>query len=301
MVDAGRAGLEAALATGSTPAGSLESLRTAMTHQLVEALLAEARDGAPLLLLIDDIQLFDESSRQLLHMLLRRLDGEPLGLVLGLGSHESTTASGAQIGELLHMWETRHNLLVARHKVPPLPDWAVGELVSARLQGQDVPAGFAEQVHSVTDGSAVFVDQVLKLWRPGYGADVPLPRELPHAFRERFLRIDPEVRELLVLGATVGQFFFSHTLAEVTGTPQLRVQDLLHRVAREHGLVRERRRADMPRWADGLHVDWYDFEHRALQSCIRQEQQDEGARLSRHAHIAEAMERLPRVGEDLPR
>ncbi|WP_405539634.1 AAA family ATPase [Streptomyces sp. NBC_00075] len=301
VVEAWRAAAEAAVGTGSVPGDSLGPPRMAMTYGIVEALLAEARDGLPLLLLIDDVQLFDEGSRELLNMLLRNLEGEPLSLVLGIGSYASSTVSGAQVEQLLHVWERRHNLLVARHRVPPLPDWAVGELVSVRLQGQDVPVGFAEQVHSLTAGRPVFVDQVLKLWRPGYGTDVPLPDELPDAFRERFLRIDPEVRELLVLGATAGEFFFSHTLAEVTGIPQIRVQDLLHRVGREHGLVRERRRADMPRWADTLHVDWYDFEHRALQSCIRQEQQDEGALLLRHARIAEALERLPRSGEDLPR
>ncbi|GGN37094.1 hypothetical protein GCM10011578_081020 [Streptomyces fuscichromogenes] len=301
VVDAGTAAVKSALATGSIPADSLGSVRTIMAHQISEALLAEARDGAPLLLLIDDVQLFDEGSRELLHILLRKLAGQPLSLVLGLGSYTSTTASGAETAQLLRMWETRHNLLIARHRIGALPDWAVSDLVSARLRGQDVPAGFAAQVHSVTGGRPVFVDQVLKLWRPGYGTDVPLPHELPHAVRERFRGIDPEVQELLVLGATAGQFFFSHTLAEVTGIPQVRVQDLLHRVADEHGLVRERRRADMPRWADGLHIDWYDFEHRALQSCIREGQQNEGARLLRHAQVAEALERLPRAGEDLPR
>ncbi|MEU9342042.1 AAA family ATPase [Streptomyces sp. NPDC048278] len=301
VVDAGTVAVKSALATGSLPADSLGSVRTIMAHQISEALLVEARDGAPLLLLIDDIQLFDEGSRELLHLLLRKLEGQPLSLVLGLGSYTSTTASGAEMEQLLHMWETRHNLLIARHRIGALPDWAVGDLVSARLDGQDVPVGFAEQVHSVTGGRPVFVDQVLKLWRPGYGTDVPLPNELPHAVRERFRGIDSAAQELLVLGATAGQFFFSHTLAEVTGMPQIRVQDLLHGVARDHGLVRERRRADMPRWADGLHIDWYDFEHRALQWCIREGHQDEGARLLRHAQVADALERLPRAGGDLPR
>ncbi|MFF4084853.1 hypothetical protein ACFYZN_36455 [Streptomyces sp. NPDC001777] len=170
----------------------------------------------------------------------------------------------------------------------------MGELVQVGLSDRDVPAGFAEQTFSATKGRPVFVEQCLKLWHPGYGSDVPLPEELPAAVAERFDRIDPETRELLVLGATVGEYFFSHTLAEVTGLAQIRVQDLLHRVEREHGLVRERRCVDMPRWTRNLYTDWHDFDHRALQSCIRKDQQTEGARLLRHGRIAEALHRLPR-------
>ncbi|MGW6605668.1 AAA family ATPase [Streptomyces sp. NPDC055036] len=115
VVDAGTAAVKSALATGSLPADSLGAVRTIMAHQISEALLAEAR--APLLLLIDDIQLFDEGSRELLHILLRKLEGEPLSLVLGLGSYTSTTASGAEMEQLPRMWEARRNLLIARHQI----------------------------------------------------------------------------------------------------------------------------------------------------------------------------------------
>ncbi|MCL8011390.1 AAA family ATPase [Streptomyces sp. AS02] len=301
LLTAGRAAAEATVATGTIPGDSLGPLQSTLTRQLIEVLLAEARDGAPLLLLIDDIQLCDEASLELLHLLLPKLDGEPLGLILSLGSYSSTTVGGAAVEQALAMWEARHNLLVARHTVPPLPDWAVGELVRARLSDRDVPAGFADQVFSATKGRPVFVDQCLKLWHPGYGSKVPLPEELPAAISERLARIDPEARELLVLGATVGEYFFSHTLAEVTGLAQTRVQDLLHRVEREHGLVCERRRADMPRWARNLYIDWYDFDHRALQFCIRNDQQTEGARMLRHARIADALPQLPRADDALPR
>ncbi|MBC9719422.1 AAA family ATPase [Streptomyces sp. TRM66268-LWL] len=299
VVEAGRLATRAALATGSIPGDSLGPVRSAMCRQMVEALLTEAREGAPVLLLVDDIQSCDEASRELLHMLLPCLEGEPLSLVLCLGSYASSTADGAAMEQLADVWQKRHNLLVARHRVPPLPEWAVVQLVRDQLEGHEIPAGFAARVHEATGGSPVFVEQVLRLWRPGSGTDMPLPDQLPQAVGERFERVDPQAQELLVLGATAGEFFFSHTLSEVTGLPQTQVQDMLHRVATEHGLVRERRRADMPRWAQALHTDWYDFEHRALQSCIRNEQ-SEGARLLRHARVAAALERLPRQGSDLP-
>ncbi|MGV9342661.1 AAA family ATPase [Streptomyces sp. NPDC003688] len=299
LFSAGRAVAEASVTTGSIPGDSLGPIRATMTRQLVNALLEEARDGGPLLLLIDDMEWCDEESLELLHLLLPSLEGEPLALVLSLGAFASATPRGAVVEQMIRGWENRHNLLVARHQVPPLPDWAVGELVRERLPSRPVPTGFAQRLTDVTGGRPVFVEQCLKLWQPGYGAEVPLPEKFPDAVADRFERIDPDVRELLVVGATMGEFFFSHTLAEVTGLPQTRVQDLLLQLERRHGMIRERRRADMPRWARALHVDWYDFEHRALHACVREEQH-EGARLLRHSRIADALGKIPRTGDELP-
>lgn len=290
---AGRVFAEAAVSTGSIPGDSLQPVESTVTRHLVDVVLKQARSGKPLLLAIDDIQLCDVSTLEFIHLLLPRLQDEPLGLVLGLGSYTSSLPNGRAVRELLYGWEQSYDGLVTRHRLPPLPGWAVRRLVEARLGSQAVPDDFAAQLTAATDGHPIFVEQCLKLWRPRHGARVSLPRNLPAAVQDRFRQLDDPARELLFVGATMGEFFFSHTLAEASGLPRTRVQDLLHRIGREHGLVRERRWTDIPEWAQSLHTDWYEFEHRVLQNGIQHEQ-PEGARLQRHADIANALQRLPR-------
>ncbi|WKX70379.1 AAA family ATPase [Streptomyces sp. XD-27] len=292
MVAAGRVFAEATVATGSIPGDSLLPVESTVTRQLIDVLLRQARADRPLLLVVDDIQLCDVSTLEFLHLLLPRIGQEPLGLVLGLGLYATAEGNGRAVEQLLDAWQRDHAGLVSRHRLPPLPAWAVRQLVDARLQGHPAPENFAVRLTGATGGHPVFVEQCLRLWRPGDGARVPLPGNLPAAVLERFRQLDPMARELLVTGATMGEFFFSHTLAEVSASPRIQVQDLLHRIEREHGLIRCRRRDEVPEWAAGLGTDWYDFEHRVLQRGIRGEQ-TEGARRQRHADIAEALPRVP--------
>ncbi|MEV0490536.1 AAA family ATPase [Streptomyces atratus] len=297
---AGREFTDAAVSTGSIPGDSLLPVQTTVTQQVIEVLLEQARADDPLLLIIDDLQLCDVTTLELLHLLLPRLAGEPLGLVLGVSSYTSTLGNGPAVKTLLEAWRGSHRELMSGHMLPPLPDWAVRQLVDARLHGQGVPADFALQLAHATAGRPIFVEQCLQLWQPAYGARVPLPRDLPAAVDDRIDLLDDRCRELLVIGATMGEFFFSHTVAEVAGVPHSQVQDLLRRVAHEHGLIRERCEG-LPAWAGCLNTDWYDFEHRILQHGIRG-RQSQGARLGRHARLAEALRQLPHApSERAPR
>ncbi|MFE2088472.1 AAA family ATPase [Streptomyces sp. NPDC059460] len=296
---AGREFAEAAVTTGSIPGDSLAPMQTTVTQQVIELLLEQARAAEPLLLIIDDVQLCDVTTLELLHLLLPRLGDEPLSLVLGLGSAPSTAANAEAVGQLLRVWRGDHRELLSGHVLRPLPVWAVRQLVESRLHSHDVPADFADRLAAATAGQPIFVEQCLRLWRPTDGADVPLPHDLPAAVGDRIGQLDERSRELLVIGATMGEFFFSHTVAEIVGLPHSQVQDLLHRIEREHGLIRERHAADVPLWASHLHTDWYDFEHRILQYGIRG-RQSRGARLGRHARLADALRDLP-GSEALPR
>ncbi|MEU2250342.1 AAA family ATPase [Streptomyces sp. NPDC019224] len=297
VYSAGRVFAEAAVTTGSIPGDSLQPLSSEVTRQLVDTLLAQARDGKPLLLMIDDIQLCDDSTLEFLHLLLPRLRQEPLGLVLGLGSYTSGIGNGGAAEDLLHSWRQEYSDLFAPpHRIPPLPPWAVGQLVDRRLGQHALPVGFALELNAVTKGRPVFVEQCLRLWSPGHGPRVPLPTELDAAVRDRFERLDDQERELLYVGAAMGEFFFSHTVAEVTGMSHARTQDLLDGIGRHHGLIRPRSWGEIPAWARQLDTSWYDFEHRVLQTGIRH-LQSEGVRLRRHAAIASVLERMPVSGE----
>jgi hypothetical protein len=96
---------EASLASGSMPFDSLLPFQQGAAVQIVDALLDLVRQGPPTVVLIDDIQYGDPSSLLVLDRLLRRLPGEPLGLVL------SHTTDGAYVDgpesmveDLLHDW-----------------------------------------------------------------------------------------------------------------------------------------------------------------------------------------------------
>ncbi|MFD0059575.1 AAA family ATPase [Streptomyces sp. NPDC056690] len=289
------------MATGSIPGDSLMLSDGMVTRHLVGALLQLARDGSPVLVVIDDVQLADLGTLELLHLLVPRLSEAPMGLVLGLGPCTAPSGNEREVQALIERVQQHADRLVQVEELRELAPGAVRQLVHARLAGHDLPTEFACQVADATGGQPLFIDQVLTLWRPGYGTSIPFPDKLPDAFKERFGQLDPQAKDLLVLGATAGRFFFSHTLATVTGLPQLQIQDILHRIAQTHGLIRERRRSDMPHWAAQLHIDWYEFDHRQLQLGIREEQR-EGARLLRHGLIADALRAVPRPpSPDLPR
>lgn len=294
VLELGRDITEAALRSGTLPGDSLLPQQESVASAVAEALLAEARRGAPVLLLVDDVQYIDLSSLHVLELLVGSLSREPLSLVLGHSTHPAVPDGnglhhGSAVASLIERWEGGGAL--TRHQLGGLPEEAVAELVRLRLPGVAFRP-LSARVREATSGTPIFVEQCLRLLgrqSAARAADAPLPAKLPQAIHDRFHRLDPGVREMLFVAATHGQTFLSRAVAEVVGAPHEDVMEALRHTSREHGLVRPQ--DEPPRWARWLRSDLYTFEHRALQEGIYAEQSAEQRR-GRHARLAEVLTAL---------
>ncbi|MBO7937889.1 AAA family ATPase [Streptomyces sp. S9] len=273
---------EASLASGSMPFDSLVPFQQGAAARIVDALLDFVRQGPPTLVLIDDIQYSDPSSLLVLDRLLRRLPGEPLGLVLGHTTDGAyADGPGEMVEELLHDWAKDRLLL--RRALEGLPGEAVAELV--RFRHPDAPSALSEQLVRLTEGHAIFVTLCLEEWRPDAGPRVELPRSLSRVVQDRLRLLTESDRELLVIGATQGETFLSRTVAEVKEAPHNEVMERLRLIADQHRLILP---TELPRWARRESTDCYRFAHGALRGVVY-DQQSPQQRRSRHAHIAAAL------------
>ncbi|MGW0149565.1 AAA family ATPase [Streptomyces sp. NPDC003333] len=278
----GREVMEASLASGSMPFDSLLPFQQGAAMRIVEALLDLVRQGPPTVILIDDIQHIDPSSLLILDQLLRRIENEPLGLVM---SHATDGAyvggPGSMVEDLLHRWATGG--LLRRRTLSGLPIEAVTELVEQRHPS--APPRLAAELAETTLGHAIFVKLCLDEWRPHDGEKVVLPATLSRVVERRLRGLSDLDRELLAIGATQGDVFFSRTVAAVRRTPHDQVMERLRCIALDHRLIVPE---TLPGWARMEASDCYRFEHRALWGVVYAQQSPEQMR-SRHARIAEAL------------
>ncbi|WP_405804820.1 AAA family ATPase [Streptomyces sp. NBC_01187] len=289
LFNLGKEVAEASLTSGSMPFDSLLPFQQGAATQIVDALLDLVRQGPPTVVLIDDIQYGDPSSLLVLDRLLRRLPGEPLGVVL---SHTTDGAyaegPGSAVEDLLHDWAK--DGLLRRRVLQGLPQDAVAELVRSRHP--DAPPALSEQLSRLTAGHAVFVTLCLEEWRPDDGLVVELPRSLSRVVEDRLRPLTELDRELLMIGATQGETFLSRTVAEVKGVPHDEVMERLRLIAAQHRLIL---RTEPPGWARLDASDCYRFEHSALWGVVYDQQTPQQLR-SRHARIAAALTSGPLDG-----
>ncbi|MFF2326700.1 MULTISPECIES: AAA family ATPase [unclassified Streptomyces] len=285
---------EASLASGSMPFDSLLPFQQGAAAQIVDALLELVRQGPPTVMLIDDLQYGDPSSLLVLDRLLRRLPGEPIGLVL---SHTTDGAyvdgPGSTVEDLLHDWAKGG--LLRRRVLNGLPRDAVAELVRSRHP--EAPPALSEQLSRLTAGHAVFVTLCLEEWRPDNGPVVELPSSLSRVVEDRLRLLTEPDRELLMIGSTQGETFLSRTVAEVKGAPHDEVMERLRLIALQHRLVVP---TQPPEWARLEASDCYRFEHSALWGVVYDQQTSQQMR-SRHARIAAALTSGPLDGMPLER
>ncbi|MFF0225731.1 ATP-binding protein [Streptomyces sp. NPDC004629] len=229
-----------------------------------------------------------------LDRLLRRLPGQPLGVVL---SHTTDGAyadgPGAMVEELLHDWAK--DRLLRRRTLNGLPREAVAELVRSRHP--DAPPALSEQLIRLTAGHAVFVTLCLEEWRPDSGPRIRLPRSLSRVVEDRLRLLTEPDRALLMIGATQGEMFLSRTVAEVKGAPHDEVMERLRLIAAQNRLIRQ---TEPPSWARLDASDCYRFEHGALWGVVYDQQTPQQKR-SRHARIAAALMSGPLNGMPLER
>jgi len=180
-------------------------------ERVAEALAAELDDRArgrpPLLLLLDDLQWFDEASVALLHLVLTRTVASPV--LLAAAARDGEIAPRGAIARLLATLERDGGL--ARLPLAPL---SIDEATA--LVRQVTPSADAARLARASGGHPLFA---LELARSGAGADGALPPPLAALVGERLSRLEAAARSLAIWAAAIGAPSDAALLAELSGLP----------------------------------------------------------------------------------
>jgi DNA-binding CsgD family transcriptional regulator len=152
------------------------------------ALRALAAQGS-LLVAIDDVQWIDPASDEALAYVARRLEDEPVSLLLSRRPGERTTLEAALAGQMQHV------------EVHPMSLGATRHMLAERL-GLRLPHHVLRRVVDATLGNPFFeleVGRVLASRNPDtLGEDVPVPDHVEDLVGLRIADLDPSVRRVLL-------------------------------------------------------------------------------------------------------
>jgi DNA-binding CsgD family transcriptional regulator len=176
--------------------GGRRSDRRAVSIAALRALQALAR-SQPVIVAIDDVQWMDDPSAQALSFALRRLVGEPVGVLTTLrsGLRDPLDLEGA-----LDARTTRMN-------VGPLSLAALGSVVR-RTSGREISRPLLVRVHEVSQGNPLFALEIIRAVQLEDGeltgsGPLPVPEDLGRLLRARIETLPEREQEaLLVASAT---------------------------------------------------------------------------------------------------
>jgi predicted ATPase len=242
------------------------------------AFLHEVARTRPVVLFIDDVHWADPATVDLLGYLARSFEGVRLLVV-----------AAYRVSELLlaqHPFAALKLELQARGVATELPlqflDRAdIDRYLELEFAGHHFPAAFAELIHAKTEGSPLFMVDVLAYLRDrgivrreadtwALAEDVPaIERQLPESIRSMIERkvqqLTEDERWLLRVASVQGYRFDAVIAAEAGGLDVSDVEDRLQVLDRVHAFVRLVAERELP---DGILTLRYQFVHVLYQNAL---------------------------------
>jgi DNA-binding CsgD family transcriptional regulator len=155
----------------------------------------------PLVVAIDDAPWLDASSAGVLEFVLRRLDSEPVGVLVA-----ERTADGGLVSAPLVSSVSADRLRTQR--VAPLSMEAIQQLLLSTL-GLDLAPSSVSRVHRTTGGNPFYAIEIGRaLQRRGIGAvggEMPLPESLATLVRDRLEALPEEAAHVIAHAAALSQ------------------------------------------------------------------------------------------------
>ncbi len=227
----------------------------------------------PALLVIEDLHWADEDTLALLQHLILALSGTPLHFVATYRDEETPRAHPLRAVRRRLSYERRLSHLA----LGPLHPRAVAEL--ARLSDADIGERDIEEVHRLSAGNPLFVNELLYARRNGQIAGIP--QSVHEIVATRLSALDSTVRNVAQTAAVCGTAFDVEVLSEATGLPEDAVTQAIEALT-EYRFIR-------PESAGN--ADDYAFRHDLIRSAIY-ETLPETARTRLHYRIAAMLEQL---------
>ena len=214
-----RRGLAVALQRAELDGPEVDALAVPLA---VQGLLTHLSESEPVALIIDDLQWLDQASLGSLGFALRRISVEPHRLSVLVG----TRPEGAGTDLILGLPEPRHEFTL-----PPLEDWAIGQVLRTRLGARWTPpvsAGVA-RVSSGNPFLALMIAQAMQsdvskwCWSAQDGHDpvFPVPPSLAGLLGEKVMLLPQDARDVLLLVSAAGRLTLAQ-LEEIVEEAQLR-------------------------------------------------------------------------------
>ena len=242
------------------------------------AFLEQVCAKQPLVLLVEDIHWADVSTVDLVGYVLTRLHRSRLLVVATYRPAELQLSSHPFLALKLDL-QTKG----AAREIPLsfLTEEYVGRFIDDRFPKNRFPTAFTEMVHSRTEGSPLFVEDLLRYLK-AKGAIVQqdgtwaipesLPdveNDIPESMRSMVERkvnqLDADDRNLLAAASVQGHSFDSAIVSRALGLETADVEDRLERLDRVHGFVR---RAGEREFAGGEISGRYRFVHVLYQNSL---------------------------------
>jgi DNA-binding CsgD family transcriptional regulator len=191
LPDPQRNALEVALLRAQPEEGSSEV--RAVSAAVLSA-LREAAAAGPMLIALDDVQWLDPSTASALGFAVRRLESEPIGLLLA----RRETGASLPFGLSRAFAEER----IARIRLEPLSVDDLGALMHVRL-GANLPRPTLKRLHEMSGGNPFFALEIaraeLRGERRPTGAALPIPQALREdLLRDRLRALPSADREMLL-------------------------------------------------------------------------------------------------------
>ena len=257
-----------------SPAQSQERMKRELA-----AFLEKVCASQPLVLLIEDIHWADISTIDVLGYVLTRLRDSRLLAVTTYRPSELQLSSHPFLALKLDL-QTRG----AAREIPLafLTEESVGTFIADRFPQNRFPEGFTKLVHARTEGSPLFVEDLLRYLRsrgdivpvPGGGWELPgslpdLDHDIPESMRSMVERkigqLDVADRNLLAAASVQGHNFDSAIVARAMKTETADVEDRLENLDRAHGFVRRAGEREFP---NGEISGRYRFVHVLYQNSL---------------------------------
>jgi DNA-binding winged helix-turn-helix (wHTH) protein/tetratricopeptide (TPR) repeat protein len=207
----------------------------------VAQLIASASSEAPRLIVADDVQWADDASLELLAYVARSLKKRPVILAVALRKRDARTEDARSLAL------RRLDRIATRVPLSGLSLDETQALIAALHGRSDVAGGVAGALHRRTQGSPLFVRQMLALIaQSGEPLDeqtldrLELPEAVRSVLRQRIGALGDEARAVLRAAAAAGTDFDAVLLADVLGLALQQVLAALEQARRAHVIVGDR-------------------------------------------------------------
>lgn len=261
-----------------------EIARFALFDALV-ALLRARSAVAPVVVLINDLELVDEGSLVALDFISRMLRDARVLIVVTM--HERAPRRPAEADAALQ------NIVQAGRSVRlrGLGRDDVGRLVE-QISGEPATPALVQAVHTVTEGNPYYVREIVALLLAEERLhdppdELPLPDSVREAIRRRVEPLDDDALQTLQLAAVIGRSFGLATLEHASPLDRDRVLTALDDAA-ALGLVAA---------ADDSMTALYRFDHGLIRETLV-EDMPAAERMARHGAVGEALEQVYRGAID---
>jgi DNA-binding SARP family transcriptional activator len=246
-------------------------------RRLHEALAHAVGAGdRPLLLVLDDLQWCDEETLSWLHFRLR-FAAQPRLLVVGTARLEEVAVDHPLLALARGL---RQEGTLVELEVGPLDAPATAAL-AAEVAGQSLTAAQAAALYAQSEGSPLFVVEMVRAAGQDTMLDGALPPKVQAVLDARLAQLSPATRALAELAAVVGRAFAVEVLAQAHAADG----------GNEDALVRGLDELWQRRLIREQGTRAYDFSHDKLREAVYV-QVSPARRRQLHRHVAQALEQV---------